>query len=128
MIIAIPNDFIWREPWIPISDPSAKSVYRFLITEYASNDVSQVLVDELRNELCPAHPLCIANFYAAAYCKTDTDDVLYLTDQVSMPIVCVHLTWKTESKPQWPHFDSYESVDAWRQQMEIEWRAEKETR
>lgn len=123
MEIDIPDSFEWREPWTAITDPRAKSVYRFVIAEHATGDVSQALIDELRDEMCPEHPLYSASLRVAAFCTSDTDDILYLTDQVAMPIVCVHLTWEKETSSQWPHFDSYGSLDEWRQQMEIESKA-----
>ena len=120
MGIEIPGDFRWLEPWVAITDPRAKSVYRFVVAEDATDDVSQALINELRAEMCPEHPLFSVDLRVAAFCNSDTNDILYLTDHDTMPIVCVHLTWTKETKPQWPHFDSYGSLEAWKQQMERE--------
>ena len=121
MVLSVPSDFEWLEPWVPIEDPSAESVYRFIIDQSKrSISAKEALRKELLHEICPSHPLHSVECRAVAYCRADTDDVLFVTQHRSIPIVCVHLTLEKEDRPEWPHFDSYESWNAWSRQMRSE--------
>ncbi len=74
MFIKIPGSFSWLDPWVPICNESAKSVYRFLFTEKKTTDsVPQVLLEEFYHELCPSHPLFSAKCRVVAYCRDDED-------------------------------------------------------
>jgi len=75
---------------------------------------SQNLVNELRRELTPGHPLFGLDAYPIAQ-RTDADDVLFQFG-INQPIFAVvHLTWSGEPEPDnsWPTFESYTSMEDW---------------
>ena len=64
---------------------------------------ADVLERELRREVCKGHPLFGVECRAIAFGREEPDDVLFLTDNPFAPLAFVHLTWRIESDPAWPH-------------------------
>ena len=103
LVIDIPEDYAWLDPWAPITDDDAR--------------IDAALTNELASEVCSIHPLSGVAVRPIAFDRSDTDHVLFLTDRAAIPIVCVKLTWRKQRFPDRPHFDIYESLDAWTVQM-----------
>jgi hypothetical protein len=73
----------WLAPWGAVSDAAA-------------------FVDELHRECGLRHPLRGVAVSALAS-REDTDDVLFRLEDGSGRVAVVHLTWRKESGPDWPH-------------------------
>jgi len=82
-----PHDFVWIEPWKPITDEA----------------VASALLKELARELCPKHHLFQRVTNALAR-RVDCDDVLFSTTDPERPLAVVHLTWRGQEEPDpiWP--------------------------
>ena len=84
----------WLEPWCPVEN--ARSLEQELTFEINSNY---------------DHPLFGKKAVALAR-RTDRDDVLfYLTDDKRFAVV--HLTWNSESSPDFPGTWFYSSLEDW---------------
>lgn len=121
-----PAQFPWLDPWAPLWDPRAQSLYSLALEASGRHDVAELLTEELRSELCPQHPLYPTSFQVVGFCLDDMDDVLVVTDNAALSIACVHLTWQFEKSPDWPHFAAYRSLSDWVVQMEREWAAKRD--
>jgi hypothetical protein len=81
----------WLEPWEPAT-PGLEA--------------------ELKREVSPGHPL----FGREAICvgrRGDRDDALFFLPGSPDPLAVVHLTWRPEKNPAWPHTVFYSSLDDW---------------
>jgi hypothetical protein len=96
LLVAAPADFVWLEPWEPVSDSA------------------DILICELRRELAEEHVLFKVPVAAVAR-RTDSDDVLFATIESSKPLAVVHLTWsgRSEPDPLWPHTTLYDGWQDW---------------
>jgi len=92
---AEPPRVSWQHPWRQVSEPEVSELER-----------------ELRHELPDGHVL--SNRYARAIGRrVDEDDVLYFVDDgAKQELALVHLTWRAESSPEWPHTVIYGDVEA----------------
>jgi hypothetical protein len=88
----------WRKPWMQYPSDSAES-----------------LESELRNEMCPGHVLFERAFVAIGW-RRGVDDFLFYLGDTSPRFAVVHLTWRKESSPDWPHTKLFETLDDWIQQ------------
>lgn len=96
--MSIPEDIELLIPWqvIPL----------------AQSGRSQSLSAELQREMCPGNVLHGLRANAVAV-RNDHGDVLFEVEGGAMPLAVVHLTWQTESDPQWPTTELFESWDQW---------------
>ena len=113
-IYELPKTFTWLSPWHPIEDERSHPGLRGASSEEPS------LVKELEREMPQGHVLSGLSLKAIAYCSADPEEFLFLSNDPKKPIACVHLTWKKETNPQWPHTDIYESAEEWLAQMKRE--------
>ena len=70
----------------------------------------QTLLAELHRELPASHPLARADL-SVLFRRDDCDDVLL--ELADGRIAAVHLTWQTETEPDFPHSVVYPSIQAW---------------
>jgi len=70
-----------------------------------------VLEAEIARELSPAHALSGLRLSAIAR-NLGRDDALFRNLASVSEVCCVHLTWRAESDPTWPHCVRYESLAA----------------
>lgn len=70
---------------------------------------SRSLTAELRRELPPEHVLAGRDAAAIAR-RSDQDDVLFLVDGAELFVV--HLTWRAETRAEWPLAQRLTSLDA----------------
>ena len=101
MFPTTPPDFLWLEPWEPLTDAGEA-------------DRAAAFVRELRNELCPQHVLHGIPAVAVAK-RRCSDDVLFATADPARPFAVVHLTWtsRTEPDPRWPATALFRDWDDW---------------
>ena len=83
----------WLEPWRPVPDGAELEV-------------------ELRREVGRGHALFGREAVAVGR-RSDNDDVLFLLAHGSPPLAVVHLTWRAEAGPGWPHTTFYSSLEEW---------------
>ncbi len=118
--LSIPIDYEWLDPWLPITSERIVLEFGHILSEFSGETVALNLSDELQRETCTKHPLHGCSTRAVAYCRTDPNEVLYLTDHKDYPLACVHLTWERERQESFPHFDGYSSLNLWTAQMKRE--------
>src|SRR4051812_10961470 len=95
------DGFAWMYPWQPIS-PAAREAYEL----------------ELQTELCAEHLLYGCR--ATAIARTSNgDDILFLLHNNPCVLGVIHLTFvgKREPNPLWPSVRSFDSIEAWKQQV-----------
>jgi hypothetical protein len=73
---------------------------------------------ELARETCQSHPL-YGMHVRAIYRKYPHDDVLFEVMGADFSYYCVHLTWASESDPNWPFITRFASIDDFCQNYEI---------
>lgn len=83
-----------------------------------SSEERRVLLAELRRELPVGH--CLEGLSLQALGQSEkNDDVLFVHRGASERVYVVHLTWKTETHPDWPHTSTFASLkdflDSWRE-------------
>jgi hypothetical protein len=81
----------WLEPWEPASSG---------------------LEAELTKEVSRGHPLFGREAVSVGR-RGDCDDVLFFLPGGLSPLAVVHLTWRPEKSPEWPHTNFYTSLDDW---------------
>ncbi len=116
----LPPDFKWLAPWSALSndaDPDAIAGGQVQAEIESGQTIAGGLVAELRREMPPDHRLAECELRVIGRCDADHNEFLYVTDDPSAPIACVHLTWKAESNANWPHADVYANLDDWITQM-----------
>ena len=96
-----PLQIQWREPWEPIEP-----------------DYAPIAEKELHRELCISHVLFGRSVKAIGN-RTDSDDILFYLGDEAPQFAVVHLTFKSESNPAWPHTSLYDSLAAWVEQCMI---------
>ncbi|HYT92621.1 MAG TPA: hypothetical protein VEL76_28150 [Gemmataceae bacterium] len=112
MFLMPPSGFEWPFPWVPIRDENeALQLPRMLSEEFGDDPPEPFLVDELRREVCPEHPLHGRSCLAVAQAKDDPNEFVFLTDNPAFPIAFVHLTWAVEKSPTFPYTLGYPSWD-----------------
>lgn len=80
----------WLAPWGKVESKSAENIER-----------------ELAAEVAPGHPLHgVALKVVGA--RDDCDDILFRRLDTGSYVV-VHLTWKHQDKPPWPHCEPYDT-------------------
>jgi hypothetical protein len=89
----------WLEPWQRLEGPDDALV-------------REPLVRELEKELPPQHVLRGVSVVPVAR-RIDCDDVLFATTDPLKPLAVVHLTYSTETDPNWPHTTLYASWSDW---------------
>ena len=122
-MFALPPDFEWLSPWSPLSDDADPAVLEGgqVQAEIESGQtIAGGLVAELRREMPTDHRLANCELRVIGRCDADHNEFLFATDDTSAPIACVHLTWRTETDPMWPHTDVYATLDDWVAQMKRE--------
>lgn len=62
---------------------------------------------ELQSEVCPGHLLYRVKCRAVAFNADDTNEFLFVTDNPTVPLAFVHLTYKAETDPVWPYTIPY---------------------
>ncbi len=82
--------------------------------EPVTEDHENRLTNELAKELPQGHVLFGSRVTARGR-RTDSDDVLFITDIEGKPFLIVHMTWRSlaQSDPLWPHTQSFASLEAW---------------
>jgi hypothetical protein len=70
------------------------------------------LAAELVREMSPAHQLFGVPLRAIGR-RLDTDDVLYELTDGSGRVAEVHLTWRPNDQPPWPHALVFASLEQW---------------
>ena len=83
----------WLDPWTPVSSGGA-------------------LESELARELPRGHILECARVRAVAR-RLDTDDVLFQLTGHDKPYAVVHLSYNSETDPQWPWTVLFDSWEDW---------------
>ncbi len=68
--------------------------------------------DELARETAPGHPMFGMPVRTIA-ARIDCDDYLFEMLDGSGRYAVVHLTWRKESDPAWPHTEIYASFQEW---------------
>jgi len=98
MLPSIPDNIPWRKPWRPIIEDA------------------ESFVTELHKEISAQHELSGVKVQAVGR-RDDCDDVLFLTNDLSRPLVVVHLTWsgREEIDPRWPSVTIFSNWEDWRQ-------------
>lgn len=86
--------FSYLEPWVAVEEQDGP------------------LVNELNREVCPGHPLHGAQTRALAR-RIDQNDVLFELLEPERRVAVVHLTWKRENDPRWPHAVLLPDLDNW---------------
>ena len=115
MLVLPPVGFEWPAPWVAIRDENGCLSYPPILSESFGDELPEpFLVDELRREVCPGHPLHGRVCQAVAQATDDPNEFLFATDNPKMPIAFVHLTWSVESSPAFPHTIEYRSWDEFR--------------
>jgi hypothetical protein len=71
------------------------------------------LAAELARELAPAHELFGVPASAIAR-RLDQDDVLFALTDGTGRVAEVHLTWKANDQPPWPHAIIFATLEHWR--------------
>lgn len=90
-------DFL--EPWFADTNPSLKA--------------------ELLRELIPGHILYGLRVTPVAR-RQDRDDVLVKIENGSNKVAVVHLTYKSETDPQYPLTSIFDSMDDWQSAMKAD--------
>lgn len=85
---------------------------RYLEPWTAVEEQDGPLVDGLRREVCPGHPLYGAQTRALAR-RIDQEDVLFEVLAPERRLAVVHLTGKCEDDPRWPHVVFLPDFDTW---------------
>jgi hypothetical protein len=119
----LPSDFEWLAPWSALSDDADADALEGgqVQAELESGQtIAGGLVAELRREMPANHRLAECQLRLIGRCDADHNEFLFATDDVTAPIACVHLTWRTETDSRWPHADLYASLDEWDAQMKRE--------
>lgn len=62
---------------------------------------------ELQKETSLGHPLHGVTCHVVAFNTGDPNEFLFATDSPAAPLAFVHLTWRTESDPNWPYTVCY---------------------
>lgn len=83
MSLPLPDSSAWPHPWVPVPR----------LTGTGSADSREA---ELRREVSSGHPLYGLVCKAVAWNADDPDDVLFVTNDPTMPLAFVHLMWKGE--------------------------------
>ena len=66
-----------------------------------SSEKRLTFTEELKNELCGSHGLFGKNLVAIAR-RESADDFLFIDEDNNNQCFIVHLTWRKETKPDWP--------------------------
>lgn len=117
-VFSFPGDYEWLEPWIPITNdyvPFAWPIDDDPESEWGQSTESpfKVLNDELHREMPPGHLLHGLTTAVVAACTVTHKDFIFVTDDRTRPIACVHLTWSCETDPDFPFACTYKSLDDW---------------
>jgi len=106
--MSMPNKPVkWPAPWAPITDEARALAFGRL----QRPELAATVVEELRREICPDHPLFGVECRVLAWHTGNQREFLLETDRADMPLVLVHLTWSVESQPHWPFIIPYQSVE-----------------
>ena len=73
---------------------------------------ANLLSARLESELPQEHVLHGLNVRAVAT-RIDRDDVLFEVEGGHMPLAVVHMTWRKEKDPQYPHTKLFQSWEDW---------------
>ena len=122
-MFTIPAEYVWLDPWHRLSADSPKIIAQFGNDYPEAPDtetIAKSLEDELRRELPAGHPLSGLEVKVVGFCSDDPNEFLFVTSCRDYPIACVHLTWRKERHPLWPHTDRYTSLLDWTAQMKRE--------
>ena len=85
----------------------------------------KVLSEELKSELPEGHVLYAAQVRPVAVHVLTHKDFIFSTDIPESPIAVVHLSWKSESDPDWPMTRVYLTLEDWSEKMAEEHDANK---
>jgi hypothetical protein len=94
-----PTKIEWREPWGPIPPNTGREI-------------------ELQREMCAGHVLFGRSVIAVA-ARNDCDDVLFYLGESAPSFAVVHLTYRRETQPEWPHTELFDSLSEWIQKRMI---------
>lgn len=85
----------WRAPWRALSDDEARKMEA-----------------ELRREVSNGHVLYGRSATPVGR-RVDNDDVLFYLGDAPPRFAVIHLTYRKEIDPKWPHTVVYDSLDDW---------------
>jgi hypothetical protein len=86
----------WPAPFVPIDNPEQQRGF----------------ADELAREMSPGHALYGVPTRAIGK-RLDRDDILFELTDSSGRLAEVHLTWKANDRPPWPHAIVFSSLEQW---------------
>jgi hypothetical protein len=67
---------------------------------------------ELQREMCPGHVLFDRPITAVG-CRRGCDDFLFYLGETAPRFAVVHLTYRKETRSEWPWTTLFDSLDAW---------------
>src|SRR5262245_47306269 len=98
----VPSDFSWPASWKPLPLPEG------WLGSVGSAEA------ELQSEVCPGHLLYCVACKAVAFNADDLNEFLFITDNPAAPLAFVHLTFRSETDPEWPYTVGYSGWEAFR--------------
>ncbi len=106
-----PENFDWPKPWrlIEASEASREVLGP---QPYEPDPKKFTFEAELQHEVCPSHPLYRVECRAVARSSEHPDEFIFTTDRTDMSVAFVHLTWRIEDGPMFPHIVGYASWEA----------------
>jgi hypothetical protein len=110
-MLTIPERFDWPAPWASLEKesqhlalPGARAVI------FGHLAIAESLADELKREICAAHPLAGHQCVPVAYNRADENEFVFVTSNPALPLAVVHLTWDIEPSPEFPRTRGFASL------------------